>query len=243
MDVNRIIIVIGLCILILVAGVNAAEIPPFPCEFYGQVSINGQPAPAGALIEATINGQTAGSLTTTAPGAYGGSGTFDTRLVVNGQANGDSITFSVNGILANQTATFQERNTQHLDLTIFNSLMTTANLTQNTTVTATQSVPGSSSGYSSSEDAPSTSTPVITISQTTVTSAVPTSAPTTTATVQPEITTPSALTQEATQTQITNPATPAGTMPMPTRAQSPGFSAIFGIIALAIIGGFKVIYR
>ncbi|GAB6285485.1 MAG: hypothetical protein STSR0009_16860 [Methanoregula sp.] len=243
MDVNRIIIVIGLCILVLVAGVNAAEIPPFPCEFYGQVSINGQPAPAGSLIEAKINGQTAGSLTTVVSGAYGGPETFDTRLVVNGQANGDSITFSVNGILANQTAIFQERNTQLLDLTIFNGLMTTANLSQNTTVTATQSVPGSSSGYSSSEDAPSPVTPGITTSQTTITSAVTTSAPTPAATVQPEVTAPPALTQEATQTQITNPATPTGSVPLPTRAQSPGFPAMFGILALAIIGGLKIIYR
>ncbi|MDD3135492.1 MAG: hypothetical protein PHF64_03245 [Methanoregula sp.] len=243
MNRNRIIIVIGLSILVLVAVVSAAEIPPFPCEFYGQVNINGQPAPVGALIEAKINGQTAGSLTTTAPGAYGGPGTFDTRLVVNGQANGDSITFSVNGILANQTATFQERNTQLLDLTISNGLTMNDNVTLTANITATQTIPVLSSGYIVADVMAVAVTSGVPTSQTTVTSAVPTTVPTTAATVQPEVTAPPALTQDAPQPQISNLTTPTGSVPSPTRTQSPGFPAMFGIIALAIIGGLRIINR
>jgi len=122
MDSHRIILSTGLLILVVVAGVCAAEIPPMPCEFYGNVSINGQPAPAGTLIEAKINGQTAGSLTTTTVGTYGGAGTFDARLVVRGFVNGNLITFFVNGSISNQSAVFQERNAQTLDLTMYNGM-------------------------------------------------------------------------------------------------------------------------
>ena len=80
-----------------------------PEEFYGDVIINGAAAPVGTVIIAKIGGVERGSFTTTEAGKYGGSGTFDSRLVVAGEETevGQTITFRVNGFQANQTAVYE----------------------------------------------------------------------------------------------------------------------------------------
>ena len=86
----------GLCFLfIILLAVGVSAIPPLPYEFYGNVSINETPAEVGTIIIAKVNGTEVGNITTTAPGAYGGAGTFDRRLVVNGAEDqiGEYITF------------------------------------------------------------------------------------------------------------------------------------------------------
>jgi hypothetical protein len=62
------------------AVICAAGVPPLPCEMYGNVTLGGEPAPAGTVIEARIGEAVHGSLVTGEPGRYGGTGMFDERL-------------------------------------------------------------------------------------------------------------------------------------------------------------------
>jgi len=111
---------IGVCLLfiiLLAAGVSA--IPPLPYEFYGNVSINETPVEAGTIIIAKVNGTEVGNITTSAAGAYGGAGTFDRRLVVNGAEEqiGEYITFWIGDKQAAQKVKLYAGESQKLDLT------------------------------------------------------------------------------------------------------------------------------
>jgi len=70
--------------------------PSPPASYYGTVTVAGEPAPAGVVVSAAVNGTVRASLTTDADGSFGGSGAFDEKLVVNGSA-GDTVTFRVAG--------------------------------------------------------------------------------------------------------------------------------------------------
>ncbi|WP_342678479.1 hypothetical protein [Methanofollis sp. UBA420] len=96
-------------LLALVAGAMAAEeIPQFPDEYSGTLTIDGTPAPAGTTITALIGGEVRGTLTTTQEGVFGGSDQYDQKLAVTGYASdiGRTITFTVNGKTVPMTATF-----------------------------------------------------------------------------------------------------------------------------------------
>jgi len=80
-------------------------IPVMPHEFYGTVTIrDGEPAPAGARVEARVPGVYKGNgnpFTVVTPGQYGGPGTTDPRLLVFGVIdNAAPIEFYVDGIRA-----------------------------------------------------------------------------------------------------------------------------------------------
>ena len=109
--------IILLSLIILVSGVSA--IPPLPYEFYGNATINGTPAQAGTVIVAKLGDAEVGNITISAVGVYGGSGTFDKRLVVNGDEKqiGQYITFWADGIEASQKVKLWAGESQHLDLT------------------------------------------------------------------------------------------------------------------------------
>ncbi len=96
------------CLVILAPTVSFAADITQPEEFYGNVTVNGLPAPTGSVIIAKIGGVERGRLTTTVAGQYGGSGTFTTRLVVSGQQAdiGQTVNFYINNNKANQTANF-----------------------------------------------------------------------------------------------------------------------------------------
>ncbi|MBI4282899.1 MAG: hypothetical protein HY663_00345 [Chloroflexi bacterium] len=89
-----------------------------PEEFYGEVTINNLSAPAGTTIVANIDSAERGRLVTTESGKYGGAGTFTPRLVVAGVQGevGKTITFSVNGVQANQTAIYEPGQSKQLNL-------------------------------------------------------------------------------------------------------------------------------
>jgi hypothetical protein len=108
--------IILLSLIILVSGVSA--IPPLPYEFYGNATINGTPIPEGTVIAAKIGGTEVGNITISATGIYGGSGTFDKRLVVNGEEEqiGQYITFWVNDVEAAQKVKLYAGESQRLDL-------------------------------------------------------------------------------------------------------------------------------
>ncbi len=108
-----------LAIIIFLCLVSAAAAAPLlPSEFYGDITINGAPAPAGTVINATINGETVGTFVTLSPGIYGGPGTFDERLSVIGTEDGQSVAFFINGEIANETSIYHPGTTQRLDLSI-----------------------------------------------------------------------------------------------------------------------------
>ncbi|MDD1724308.1 MAG: hypothetical protein LUQ07_04170 [Methanospirillum sp.] len=112
----------GICIAITCGLVSAAS-PQLPCEFYGSVSIQGSPAPAGTVISAYVNGNRQGDIQVTTAGQYGGTGTFDERLIVMAnetdfEKGAPSISFQVNGNAADQTAVYSPGSSNSLNLTI-----------------------------------------------------------------------------------------------------------------------------
>lgn len=111
--------VILVCLLAAPALPVSADIT-IPEEFYGDIIINGLTAPVGTVIVAKIGDVEKGSFTTTEAGKYGGSGTFDSRLVVAGEEAdiGETITFWINGAQANQTAIYEPGQSINLDLSV-----------------------------------------------------------------------------------------------------------------------------
>jgi len=140
-------------ILALVAGAAAAEgsVPTFPQEFWGAVTIDGSPAPAGTVIVAMIGDTECGSIETTESGKYGSSSRYyGDRLVVRATEDlaGETITFLVDGEEAEQTATFTPGSTTALDLSVGSAVTPTP------TSTSGGGSGGGSSGGSSSISSP-----------------------------------------------------------------------------------------
>ena len=115
----------------------AEPLPPAPgCVFYGNVYVNGKPAPDGLNVTAEISGTNLTWTTKTENGTYGwetrGSSTLggsggipaDTSNTTapNGGTTGDTIIFFVNGIQASQTATFSSGDAYEVDLSIQGAL-------------------------------------------------------------------------------------------------------------------------
>lgn len=121
MKARTAIIVLVVMMAALVGSAAAAdETPIVPQEFSGTVTINGNPAPAGTVIEALINGTPYGTLTTDTKGVFGGVEKDDDRLVVKGGGDvvGKTITFTVNGNKAAQTAVFEPGELGNLALSV-----------------------------------------------------------------------------------------------------------------------------
>lgn len=117
MDYKTIIAI--LLVFAFVGGVAAEDsVPLLPDEFRGSVTINGDPAPVGTVLTALINEEVRGTVTTTEVGTYGGLELDDRRLIVTGYDGevGTTITFTVAGHTATETATFATGETQRLDL-------------------------------------------------------------------------------------------------------------------------------
>ncbi|MGQ9459723.1 MAG: PKD domain-containing protein [Candidatus Bathyarchaeaceae archaeon] len=97
-------------------------IPQMPHQFYGSVTIAGEPAPDGTLVEAKINNVMYAN-TTTLDGKYGYSPVFYVPAddpetpTKEGGANGETVDFYVNGVYA-ASYTFQIGSVTRLDLAI-----------------------------------------------------------------------------------------------------------------------------
>jgi hypothetical protein len=144
---RRILFILTITAIILI-GTVAAE-PVLPEEFYGSVYLNGNPASAGTVIVAMINGVPHGNFTTTVDGLYGGPDNFNPRLKVEANeadisAGPVNITFSVGGVQAFQIVPFQSGNSVRLDLIAKDN----AFVTTTTTATSTYATSGGSSGGS-----------------------------------------------------------------------------------------------
>jgi PKD repeat protein len=153
-----------------------------PAEFWGTVTVSGNPAPAGSIITGTIGGHERGRITTSVPGIYGGSGPFDERLRVYAtdedlSGGNPVIRFTVNGHDADQTVVFMEGSSTRLNLTVSGPVTPT---TVPTTVPTTQPTPPTTIPTTAPTTVPTTvPTTIPTTQPTTVPTTVPTTQPTT----------------------------------------------------------------
>ena len=99
---------------------SSLGVPLLPEAYYGTATINGIPAPTGTEIIAMIAGIEKGRFTTTTVGIYGGSGTFDPKLIVAGDESdvGKSITFWLDGTPAYRTNTYNCGTSTNLCLSV-----------------------------------------------------------------------------------------------------------------------------
>jgi len=116
-------IVLAVLLMLCAAPVYAQSIPPLPHAFYGSVTIDGDPAPAGTEVEARGEGVATGiadnPTITAVRGIYGTSNPFEHRLIVQGNIDdGATITFYVNGYSTGQTAEWHSGETTPLDLSV-----------------------------------------------------------------------------------------------------------------------------
>jgi len=121
----KLFITVAICFVLVVLAipVYAEGIPALPEAFYGNLSLNGNPAPAGIIVEAVGTGVMTGiqgnPITTNATGVYGSSDPLGMRLVVQGDiSEGTLIQFYVNNVLAAQTAEWHSGIASQLNLTV-----------------------------------------------------------------------------------------------------------------------------
>ena len=93
-----------LAILFLFTVPFASAVPPLPAAYFGNITVNGEPAPAGTTAIAKINGVEKGMITTTISGMYGED--FYERLIVEGGKDGDFVRFYVKGVEAKESVTW-----------------------------------------------------------------------------------------------------------------------------------------
>ena len=120
-----VVIVLTGLFLLAVAGTSLASgPPPIPAAYYGEITINDEPAPDSVVVEANIEGEIRGSITAI-EGEFGGPDPTDNRLVVNGTVDEDGeavVTFYLNGerfdrTKADQSITWESGAVQEISLT------------------------------------------------------------------------------------------------------------------------------
>ena len=105
--------IVSLLVMSIPAIVSGQGIPPPPNRFYGEVTIDGQPAPAGTKIEVFANDELNASYTVHTVGSYGLRPFFEVSQLV----PGTQVIFRVNGNEADQTAQWAQGVTTRLNLT------------------------------------------------------------------------------------------------------------------------------
>ncbi|WP_276257439.1 PGF-pre-PGF domain-containing protein [Haloglomus litoreum] len=91
--------------------------PPPPAAYYGSLTIDGNPAPAGTVVTARLDGEQRGRLVTEQRGTYGGPGAFDPKLQVDGTSEdeGAAVVLYVDGRRAG-TTTWRSADVRQVDL-------------------------------------------------------------------------------------------------------------------------------
>ena len=106
----------------LLAGQVHAAIYPDPHSFYGDLTINGSPAPIGTEVKVTGDNVLTGIegnplVTTIEAGKYGGPGAFDPTVVAQGDiAHATTLTFYVNGVSTGTTYSWASGAVTKVDL-------------------------------------------------------------------------------------------------------------------------------
>jgi len=104
------------------AAVGADETPPeIPASYYGEIGINGEPAPVGTEIVAVIDGEERGSIVVDEPGQFGGPDVSDDKLSVDGESSdtGEPVEFYVYGqaLTTDSEVTWESGDLQEITLT------------------------------------------------------------------------------------------------------------------------------
>lgn len=112
--------ILSLLILLSLAGI-ATAVPPLPDEFAGNITLDGNPAPAGTNVIAKINWNERGSTVVKTAGEYGpldSSGVLAVKAIEDDLQHSSSpnITFWVNGHRADQEVEFIGGTVRRLDL-------------------------------------------------------------------------------------------------------------------------------
>lgn len=127
---NKRFLAVTLLILFLIAPVipaAAQSIPTMPALCYGELTIDGYPAPVATLVVAKVEDIERGSLETTEEGWYGGPG-LSTKLAVSGvNLTGKDVHFYISGsimgtdfenVFAGKEPYWGSGNTKQIDLTV-----------------------------------------------------------------------------------------------------------------------------
>lgn len=113
--------------LVVVITLSCAHVciaqPPIPHAFYGSLRVYGLggtvDALPGVVVEAIVNENVCGSITTTEAGKYGGPEALDPKLVVQGDIDdGTTIYFYVNDVKSDNTWPFKSGDVTLLNLTV-----------------------------------------------------------------------------------------------------------------------------
>lgn len=110
------------CFVLLATGIGAQvaqacldpQPPEPPLTLYGVLSLNGSPAPDGAVLRLYVNGAYKTSTTIPASGAASGSGNY--RVDVPGLSSGDLITFGVDHFEIAEEVTYTSSGAHEVDL-------------------------------------------------------------------------------------------------------------------------------
>ena len=124
------VLAILLLLALLAVPISAlGSTPQPPASYYGQVWVDGDPAPENVEIKAIINGTERGAITTDKAGSYGGPGTLQEKMKVNGTQNdeGKTVKFFIGSIEANTTVKWAAGDHQEINFSINDTLPPTAN--------------------------------------------------------------------------------------------------------------------
>lgn len=71
--------------------------PDLPASYYGEIEIDGEPAPAGSILVAEIDGEIRGEIEVQEDGEFGGASAADEKLTVDGESEdiGEPVTFRI----------------------------------------------------------------------------------------------------------------------------------------------------
>lgn len=107
----------GALLLLLLPAVFAVDPPLLPAAFYGSAAIDGNPAPAGTVVTARMDGIERAGFTVSDAGKYGGPDGSEGKLVIAGTIDdrGKTVYFYLNGIGAG-TAQWNDGAVYRLDL-------------------------------------------------------------------------------------------------------------------------------
>jgi PKD repeat protein len=117
----KISVLVGFSALVLFIMAGTAGAAPLPGEFYGTVTIDGSPAPAGTQVTAWIANHECGSLQLVREGVYGqGPDTLDPSFTVScpEARENDRVRFSINGHMAAESRDFTPAGRVRLDLSV-----------------------------------------------------------------------------------------------------------------------------
>lgn len=129
-SIERVLLVTAVVVVItagaLTAGVGASgDPPPLPAAYYGNVTANDSPIPDNYTIEAEIDGETRGTITT-ADGKYGSPDPTGSKLLVNGTTAEDgerNVSFYVanddgDRVKAKESVSWESGSVQRIDLSV-----------------------------------------------------------------------------------------------------------------------------